>query len=236
MSKKIINGDLKNTAYKILREKLINCEYPPGSLLNETQLSEELGFSRTPIRESISKLEQDGFIQVLPKKGIYVRDISLNDVTQIFQTRVEIEPVALRLAGPHLPKDELLHFYETFSGEEFDVKTGFRVDMAMHLFIIENCGNRFIIDMMHKLFDENTRVVLATGQNETKIHDARLEHLDVLMCLIDEKWDIAAETMRKHIESCRRAALDFIYSSSYEQHKHAHTDRYKQELQKAFVV
>jgi DNA-binding GntR family transcriptional regulator len=225
------NRDLKNTAYKILREKIINCEYQPGSLINEARLSEELGFSRTPIRESIGRIEQDGLIQVLPKKGIYIKDISLSDVTQIFQARIEIEPVALRLAGPHLPMDELVRFHKAFSGAEHDVKVGFRLDTAMHLFIIEHCGNRFIINMMYKIFDENTRVVLATGQNEAKIHDARKEHLTVLNYLIEKKWEDAAKAMGVHIESCRRAALDFFYSS------HVHvlpaTDIYKIELKKA---
>jgi DNA-binding GntR family transcriptional regulator len=233
MTTKTANRDLKNTAYQILREKLINCEYLPGSLINEAQISEELGFSRTPIRESIGRLEQDGFIQVLPKKGIFVKDISLTDVTQIFQARIEIEPVALRLAGPYLPMDEVMRFHEAFSGEEHDVKVGFRLDTAMHLFIIGYCGNRYIIDMMRKIFDENTRVVLATGQNETKIHDARKEHLGVLNCLIKKDWEAAAKAMGTHIESCRRAALDYFYSSHM--HVSPATDVYKLELKKALL-
>ena len=76
----------KNTLYQALKERLINCIYPPGSLLNEMQLAEEFSVSRTPVREAIGRLEMDGYVRVLPKKGIYVTDISLNDVHQIFQT------------------------------------------------------------------------------------------------------------------------------------------------------
>lgn len=206
------NRDLKNHAYQILKERLINCIYEPGSILNEAQLATELGLSRTPVREAINRLESDGFVKVMPKKGIYVSDIQLGDVLQIFQARIEIEPVALCMAAPHLPKDELFQFRDTFTKEFTDVQNGFRLDTAMHLFIIEHCGNRYIIDMMHKLFDDNTKVVIASKQNQVQIHDARLEHLDIINTLIDKDFDKAAALMRTHIETCRRAALDYFYS------------------------
>lgn len=206
------NRDLKNHAYQILKERLVNCIYEPGSILNEAQLASELQLSRTPIREAISRLETDGFIKVMPKKGIYVSDIQLSDVLQIFQTRFEIEPVALRMAAPHLPMEQLVAFRNKFREDLTDIPNGFRLDTAMHLFIIEHCGNRYIIDMMHKVFDDNTRVVIASKQNQVKIHDARLEHLDIIETLMDKEYEKAAQLMSVHIESCRRAALDYFYS------------------------
>jgi DNA-binding GntR family transcriptional regulator len=148
----------------------------------------------------------------MPKKGIYVTDVTLQDVMQIFQTRLEIEPISLRMAGPNLPLEELLNFRESFSKEEHDVSNGFRLDTAMHLFIVEHCGNRFIIDMMRKVFDENTRVVISSKQNEKKIHDARVEHMDIINLLIAQDYAKAQEAMYTHIENCKRAALDYFYN------------------------
>jgi DNA-binding GntR family transcriptional regulator len=206
------NSNLKNHAYHILKERLINCIYEPGSFLNEAQLAADLGLSRTPIREAINRLESEGFIKVMPKKGIYVTDIQLIDVLQIFQARIEIEPVALRMAAPHLPMDELLKFRDTFTKDFSDIQNGFRLDTAMHLFLIEHCGNRYIIDMMHSVFDNNTKIVIASKQNQVQIHDARLEHLDIINTLIDKDYDKAVHLMKTHIETCRRAALDYFYS------------------------
>lgn len=87
------NRNLKNEVYQILKERLINCVYPPGSIINEAQLSAELNLSRTPVREAISRLEMDGFIKIMPKKGLYVTDILLSSIIQLFQTRIEIEPI-----------------------------------------------------------------------------------------------------------------------------------------------
>ena len=209
---KTANKDLKNHTYCILKERLVNCIYPPGTLLNEAQLAADLGASRTPVREAISRLEMEGFVKIMPKKGIYVTDISLNDVLQIFQTRIEIEPIAVRLATPHLPREELLAFCGKFKGEAPDIQNGFRLDTAMHLFIIEHCGNRYIIDMMHRIFDENTRVIISSKQNQVQIHDARLEHLDILNSLLDKDTERAIALMQSHIENCRKAALDYFCS------------------------
>jgi DNA-binding GntR family transcriptional regulator len=148
----------------------------------------------------------------MPKKGIYVTDVTLQDVMQIFQTRLEIEPITLRMAGPTLPMEELLNFRNSFSQDEHDCGIGFRLDTAMHLFIIEHCGNRFMIDMMRKVFDENTRVIISSKQNETKIHDARVEHLQIINLLIEKDYEKAQQAMRTHIETCKRAALDYFYN------------------------
>lgn len=191
---------------------MINCELAPGSLLNEAQLAADLGYSRTPVREALNRIENEGFIRILPKKGIYITDVTFNDVIQIFQTRLEIEPIALRMAAPFLPEKELQYFKESFSGEESDVMCGFRLDTAMHLFIIEHCGNRFIIDMMHQVFDQNMRVIISSNQNKTKIHDARKEHLEILDLLINKKVDVAQAAMYEHVESCKKAALDYFYN------------------------
>ena len=143
------NRDLKNHAYQIIKERLINCIYEPGSFINESQLAADLGLSRTPfrfqpvdgftesrtpVREAINRLESEGLVKVMPKKGIFVSDIQLSDVLQIFQARIEIEPVALGMAAPHLPTEELLHFRNTFTQDFPDIQNAFRLDTAMHLF------------------------------------------------------------------------------------------------------
>ncbi len=83
----------------------------------------------------------------------------------------------------------------------------------MHLLIVEHCGNKFIIETMRRVFEQNTKIVITSKQNRLKIHDAQEEHLQILDLLIAEKFKEAEESMRTHIEECRRAALDFFYSS-----------------------
>lgn len=207
-----VNNNIKNQVYTIIKERLVNCIYEPGSFLNEIQLAQELGCSRTPVREAISRLEQENLVQIFPKKGIYVTDISLNDVQQIFQTRLEIEPITLRMAADHLPMDTLKIFRKKFSEDHGDYKNDFNLDTIMHLFIIENCGNRYLIDIMQKVFEDNTRVILSSKQNQMHVHDARQEHLNIIDALIEHDVDKAAELMKEHVECCRKYALDYFYN------------------------
>lgn len=205
---------LKEQTYQILKDRLIDCEYEPGSMLNEAQLAAEFGLSRTPIREAITRLEMEGFVRTLPKKGIYVTNLTFQDVIQVFQTRLEIEPIALRLAAHRLPKEELLVFARKFEEPVVDIQNSFRLDTAMHLFIIENCGNRYIINMMRRVFEDNTRIIISSKQNQTQIHDAKQEHLDILHLLYQDRYEEAEGKMRLHIESCRRAAMDYFCNSA----------------------
>ncbi len=207
-----VKNNLKNQAYTILKNKLVNCEIPPGSMLNEAQLALELGFSRTPIREAISVLETEGYIVIVPKKGILVTDISLSDVLQIFQTRLEIEPIALKLASPNLPVEELMNWRKKFSEGPIDVKNSFRTDMSMHLFFIEHCNNVYIIEMMKKVIDKNMRIIISSKQNQMHVGDAHNEHIEILNSLISQNFEQAASLMYKHISNCRKAAVDFFYS------------------------
>ena len=230
MTKPQSSKGLKEHTYEILKERLIDCVYPPGSLLNEAQLAADLELSRTPIREAISKLEMEGFIKILPKKGIYVTDITFNDVIQVFQTRLEIEPIALQLAGHRLPKEELLAFSRKFQEPVTDIHNSFRLDTAMHLFIIENCGNKYIIDMMRRVFADNTRIIISSKQNQLQIHDAKQEHLDLLDLLFHDQYEQAAVKMRCHIESCKQAALNYFYTTQI--YDSSIPSFYKRELEK----
>ena len=228
----IHSKDKKNYLYSELKDKLITCVYPPGTILNEMQLAQEYGVSRTPVREAISRLENDGYLKILPKKGIYVTDISISDVLQIFQARIELEPVALRLAAPYLDDNEILMFKERLCDDSMTLDASLRLDNAMHLFIIEHCGNRYIIDIMRKVFDDNTRIVIASKQNQVKIHNAKKEHLQILDSLL-AKDDISKteRLMRTHLETCKRASLDYFYSFDFT-HEVPEKAQYREELRR----
>lgn len=207
-------NDLKNYAYNILKERLISCTYAPGSILNEAHLTSELKLSRTPVREAVSRLETEGFLKVLPKKGIHVTDILLSDVLQIFQIRTEFEPIILRLSASRLPKDELLYFCKRFEEPDPDetLMDRLRLDTAMHLFIIEHCGNRYMVDIMHRVYDVSSRIIFFICQNHAVVHDDGRENLEILKLLLDQDVETATEKMQIHMEHCRAAALNYFYT------------------------
>ena len=205
------HSNLKQQIYCDLKDKLIHCVYPPGTVLNEMILTEEYGVSRTPVREAVSQLELDQYVTVLPKKGIYVRDLTIDDALHIFQTRIEIEPITLKLAQPYLNIEKLLEFRSRFERKEDDLEHAYELDMAMHLYLIDCCRNTYLINMMHRLFEDNTRMIIYTGQNKLKIHNARAEHIEILDSLIAMRDpEECAALMRSHVGTCRTAALQYF--------------------------
>ena len=107
--------NLKTQAYNTIRQKIVTCEYAPGTFLNEELLTTELGLSRTPVRDALSRLEQEGLIEIKPKKGIIVMPLSINTINMIFEVRQLYEPYILLNYGNALSVERLKDFYNILS-------------------------------------------------------------------------------------------------------------------------
>ena len=133
---------LKLQAYQYLKTKILNCEYAPSQFLNEQKLCAEMGnISRTPMRDALGRLEQEGLITILPKKGLMVSPITDEDVHSIYEVRLLVEPYALRMYGSQLPRDQLEHFVTLMQHPELmpDFCAG---DDAFHELLISTLPNR----------------------------------------------------------------------------------------------
>ena len=98
---------LREVVSETLRQAIKDGVLKPGERLMEIQLADELGVSRTPIREAIRKLELEGFVVMVPRRGTYVADISLKDIAQVFEIRSALEELAAGLAAERITPDEL---------------------------------------------------------------------------------------------------------------------------------
>ena len=116
-------SSLKEVAYQILKSKILNNEFAPNAYLDEKSLCAMLNISRTPIREAISKLEYENLVQTISQKGIFVTDMPIQSVTELFQARKMIEPIAMSLCCKNLNKDRLVEFREKTLRYFFPIKT-----------------------------------------------------------------------------------------------------------------
>ena len=116
--------NLKTLAYNAIRKKIITCEYAPGMFLSEELLTDELGLSRTPVRDALSRLEQEGLVEIKPKRGVTVSPLSINDVNMIFEVRTIYETYILRNYGPLIPEKQLalslIHIFFLLSYSSLD--------------------------------------------------------------------------------------------------------------------
>ena len=148
---------LKLQAYQYLKTKILNCEYRPNEFLNEQKLCAEMGnISRTPMRDALGRLEQEGLITILPKKGLMVSGITEEDVHSMFEMRLLVEPYALRTYGSGIPREQLETFAELMHHP--DSITDFcESDDEFHELLMSTLPNKYLRSAYDRITGLNTR-------------------------------------------------------------------------------
>jgi DNA-binding GntR family transcriptional regulator len=206
---------LKLFAYNTIKEKIIHCEYPPNALLNEEIIRQNLHVSRTPIRDALSRLEQENIIRILPKRGILVRGITLEDVNQIFETRFLIEPYTVNKYGKNISPEVYAEFFDFFSAsaETIDTETVNRKDNNFHLQFIIASKNHYLIQANEYPFFQGMRLrILSTSMGKERIRASQSEHRLITQCCCEKDWKAAARNLKEHLGSSKKRALDVVSS------------------------
>ena len=212
MAKGAVN--FKIFAYGKIKENIINCTYAPGTILNEQFLCDELNISRTPIREALNSLHQEGFIQIISKKGIFIKNITIDDMLQIYQARLVLEPFVIKNSGPYLNKEKLIYFKKQFGddsevNQEMDtVMCQLNTDHAFHSYLASQCNNKYVMQIVNKILDENKRVMIST-RNKGRVDIANKEHLQIIDFLLKDDYENSSIEMKNHIISCRDSAFSY---------------------------
>lgn len=208
---------LKSKAYSLIKSKIINCEYPPNSFLNETTLMEEIGSSRTPIREALSKLEQENLITILPKKGVMVSDLSINEISMIYETRILIEPYIVSHYGQFVPSDVLLTMKDTFDLKNLShISTNeiYMKDDEFHKLLVNSSKNMYFMRAMESIYTQNYRLRVLTGNRlQDRILASNNEHVDIIDLILDSKFGEASSALKTHLEKAREASFSSFFNT-----------------------
>lgn len=176
---------LKSYVYKILREAIVSGRYRPGARLNESQLARELNISRIPIREALMQLQEHGLVMNHERRGMFVTELSEEDVQRINSLRVLLEAEALRLCRQHMTKPiaarlkglvEQMENWEPTS--EIDAAA---IDLEFHRTVWHAAGNPYLT----KTLDSLSTVLFAHTALENLSHDAMLWRLNHHRDLLD---------------------------------------------------
>ncbi len=202
---------LKAQAYQYLKGKILSCEYAPNEFLNEQKLCAEMGhISRTPMRDALGRLEQEGLITILPKKGLMVSAITMHDVQSMYEVRQLVEPYALRAYGAQLPREELLKFMDQTQYPE-KVEDHYAADDAFHALLMSGLTNRYLLSSYERITGQNTRFRIMAGKLGIICEsNTREEHMAILKPALDGKWDEAADAMQLHLKLAQARAEEVV--------------------------
>ena len=202
---------LKLQAYQYLKTKILNCEYRPNEFLNEQKLCAEMGnISRTPMRDALGRLEQEGLITILPKKGLMVSGITEEDVHSMFEMRLLVEPYALRNYGNLIPWQALEDYKELMHHPD-RIDDFCKSDDDFHALLMSSLPNRYLRSAYDRITGLNTRFRIMTGKVSMNNQDQTCEeHLHILDAALNDNWDTAADALQHHLELARDKAEGVI--------------------------
>ena len=208
---------LRQFAYDYIKGKILSCEYEPGVYLNEQQLCNEMGgISRTPVRDALGRLEQEGLLNVLPKKGILVSKLKLNDINHIYEVRSLLEPYTIRRYGSKLDPIKLERFTEIMGDPDRIVAESYNyyfydLDDQFHGFIMNALPNQYLTETYKNVNNMNRRIrVLSGNRVENRIRDTFAEHLSIVQACLAGDWEGAADAMAQHLEKARIVTFQLI--------------------------
>lgn len=199
---------LATRAYDAIKLKVITLEYRPGTYLNEAQICGDLDLGRTPVHEAVSRLALEGMLEVMPRKGVLVRPVSLDEVMANIEARLIVEPQCLRLATERATADELAQLAALLDAARGvlarrDVNGLMQADRQFHAAITRAARNPVLESILQQLHDRSLRfwfISLSEGSHQLQVDT---EHRAILRAMQARNPDAAERAIRAHIQSFR---------------------------------
>ena len=201
-------------AYGHLRAQVLSCELTPGTRLIEGDIADELGMSKTPVRRALGMLIHEGFVEVIPRHGYRVTEVTLADVQEIYQLRQVVEPAAAELAATNASPEqlkEMRQLVEHDSDASYDERA--QSVLRFHEVLAEASGNSRLARVLGGLMDEMQRLLfLGLDISESVSHQAG-EHRELLDALLKGNHHLAREIAANQVELGRMRMFEAILES-----------------------
>jgi len=206
---------LREVVYETLREAIRSGVLAPGERLMEIQVAEELGVSRTPVREAIRRLEAEGLVVMIPRRGTYVSDMSLRDISDVFEIREALEVLAVSLAAARITDDELEELermmveLDEVIGKN-DIEGLVEVDIRFHMKIYEASRNVRLISILSNLREQTTRFRMTSMSTPGRMQNTMEEHRAIVEALGDRDPEEAGRVTHEHLANAEAILLESV--------------------------
>jgi GntR family transcriptional regulator, rspAB operon transcriptional repressor len=199
---------LRDTAYETIKHRIITCVLKPGEYINEAYISNMLGIGRTPVHQAFDRLMLEGMVGVIPRKGVIVKPVSLDEIMQIVEVRLLNETYCVRLAAERAEKDEIARLSNVLSRaadfvNERDAEQLMLHDREFHGLLARASKNAVLGDFLSKLHDRSLRFWFISLNTPGHHKSVQEQHEAILDAIKRHDPDSAVESMRAHIEGFR---------------------------------
>ena len=203
---------LREVVCESLREAIRNGVLKPGERIMEIQLAEELGVSRTPVREAIRKLELEGYVVMMPRRGTYVANMSIRDINEIFEIRTALESLSNGLAAEHITDEELEHLQRLLVIIGGYIKDGniekiVETDIEFHDLMYHAARNQRLVGIISNLRDQLTRFRTLSMSYPGRLEATLDEHRTIVEAIANGDRKAASKAAEQHMENSEKTLL-----------------------------
>jgi len=202
---------LVELAYEQLKKRILDNQYYPGYQALENEVAEDLGMSRTPVREALIQLKHEGLVELIPRRGMRIVPVVADDMKEIYDVLTSLESMAAELLARRQPDAETLEPMKAATRdmetalESDDLDAWAAADERFHRALIDLCGNRRLAAMANTVRDQGHRARMVTLRLRDKPSASADEHERVLEAIESGDWQTARDV---HYEHRKRASVE----------------------------
>ena len=206
-----ISENLTQQAFRYIRDEIVRGKLDRRRHLTEGYFAKRFGISKSPVREALNNLESEGLITIVPRRGAFVVELSVQDIEEIFELREALESLVVKdavlnekiLARMRAAVTSAKHYLEE------DDKTNYiRADAAYHSTLAEASSNSRLKKILENM--RNQMLIVRSRTFELSSHTSVTQHLQILEALEQGKRDLAANLMVEHIRTVRARLVDYL--------------------------
>ncbi len=215
----MLNFDLQNhrplreIVYEELKRQIMIGEIPPGTRMMEVELADDMGVSRTPIREAIRKLEKEGLVSIEPRRGAYASDISIKDMVDVLEVREFLEGMAAGLAAKKINESETEELKKATAAYKKAVESGnteeiIKEDELFHKLIVDCSGNKTLIQMINQVQELALRFRYIYYEDFSRYRNMPYEHQEILDAILSGDTEAARSIADAHVLRLKEFVID----------------------------
>ena len=203
---------LRDVVFNTLRKAILTGQLKPGERLMEVHLASRLGVSRTPIREAIRKLELEGLVIMIPRRGAEVARITEKSLKDVLEVRRALDALSVELACDRITQEDISRLLEACRAFERAVREGdasviASEDVALHDIIVEATGNVRLQQLVNNLSEQMYRFRFVYIKEESQHDNLIAEHREIYESIVSRDKERAAAAARLHIDNQERSII-----------------------------
>ena len=206
-----------DTAYRTLFHEIVNGDLAPGTILAEVEQSTRLGISRTPLREALSRLLADGLVESAPGRGVVITEVSIENITELYEFREALEEQAVRLAAqrrnPQVFRkiaEEFAHASKLIEAGDQGVRHYYELNEKFDDAVDAAVQNAYLVAALHNARVHLSRIRRFSKGDAARLHESAAETLLIIQAIVDGDATLAAHATHVHLHKsliCVQASL-----------------------------